>query len=86
MMLKINITIPAGFLKKIDRTAKEEHLSRSEFLRKAVEAYWESQRTKQAEKKRTQNIREAMEIQSRLRKKAGKWDGVAEIRRWREAH
>jgi len=82
---KINITIPSDFLKKVDRTAKEERLTRSELLRKAVETYWEARKAKQAEKKRIQNIREAMEIQERLRKKAGKWDGVAEIRKWREA-
>lgn len=84
-MPKINITIPSDFLKKVDRTAKEERLTRSELLRKAVETYWEARKAKQAEKKRIQNIREAMEIQERLRKKAGKWDGVAEIRKWREA-
>lgn len=84
-MPKINITIPSDFLKKVDRTAKEERLTRSELLRKAVETYWEARKAKQAEKKRIQNIREAMEIQERLREKAGKWDGVAEIRKWREA-
>jgi len=84
-MSKINITIPAEFLKKIDQAAKKESLSRSEFLRKAVETYWEAQQTKRAEKKRAQNITEAMKVQERLRKKSGKWDGVAEIRRWREA-
>ena len=84
-MPKINISIPSDFLKKVDRTAKEERLTRSELLRKAVETYWEARKAKQAEKKRIQNIREAMEIQERLRKKAGKWDGVAEIRKWREA-
>jgi len=74
-MLKINITLPNDFLREIDKTAKEEHLSRSEFIRKAVRTYWEVCK---------QNIREAMEIQDKLRKKAGKWNGVAEIRKWRE--
>lgn len=84
-MSKINITIPADFLKKVDKSAKDEHLSRSEFLRKAVETYWEVRKTKQAERKREKNIKEAMQIQEVLRKKAGKWDGVEELRRWREA-
>jgi len=83
-MLKINITLPNDFLREIDKTAKEEHLSRSEFIRKAVRTYWEVCKQKAAEKKRAQNIREAMEIQDKLRKKAGKWNGVAEIRKWRE--
>jgi len=83
-MLKINITLPNDFLREIDKTAKEEHLSRSEFIRKAVRTYWEACKQKAAEKKRAQNIREAMEIQDKLRKKAGKWNGVAEIRKWRE--
>lgn len=83
-MSKINITIPADFLKNVDKSAKEEHLSRSEFLRQAVETYWEVRKTRQELKKRAQNIKEAMQIQEHLRKKAGKWDGVAEIRKWRE--
>lgn len=84
-MLKINITLPSQFLAKVDKTAKEENLSRSEFLRRAVETYWEVRRQKVADKKRIHNIKEAIKIQDRLRKKAGKWDGVAEIRKWREA-
>lgn len=83
-MSKINITMPVNFLKKVDKTAREEHLSRSEFLRKVVEKYWEAYKAKQAEKKRAQNIKEAMQIQELLRKKTGNWDGVAEIRKQRQ--
>jgi len=84
-MLKINITLPSQFLEKVDRTAKEEGYSRSELLRRAVETYWDVRKQKIADRKRAQNIKEAMRIQERLRKKGGKWDGVAEIRKWREA-
>lgn len=84
-MQKINITLPEEFLKEIDKTAKQECITRSEFLRKAVKTYWEVRKVKQAEKERSRKITEAIEIQRKLRKKAGDWDGVAEIRKWREA-
>lgn len=84
-MLKINITLPENFLKELDKAAKDEKLSRSEFIRKAIQSYWELQKQKIIEKKRAQNIKEAIEIQDRLRVKSGNWDGVAEVRKWREA-
>jgi metal-responsive CopG/Arc/MetJ family transcriptional regulator len=83
---KINITLPEELLREIDKTAKQEHISRSEFLRKAVKTYWEVRSAKRAEEERARNIKEAIEIQRRLRKKTGNWNGVAEIRKWREAH
>ncbi|MBE0448114.1 MAG: ribbon-helix-helix protein, CopG family [Actinobacteria bacterium] len=85
-MPKINITVPAELLKKIDKSARDEHLTRSEFFRKAVHEYWEMQKQGKEDQVRTRNIREALQMQANLRKKAGSWDGVAEIRRWREAH
>lgn len=84
-MSRINVTLPEEFLKEVDKTAKEEHLSRSELFRRAVQAYWELRWQKAMEKKRAQNIEEAIAIQKKLRAKAGDWDGVAEIRKWREA-
>lgn len=85
-MSKINITIPAHFLQRVNEAAKKEHVSRSEFLRNAVEVYWEVLKAEKAEKRRIQEMKEAIRVQKRLRKKAGRWDAVAEIRRWREAH
>lgn len=36
---KVMISIPEPFLKKVDRAAREEHRSRSEFFREAVRLY-----------------------------------------------
>lgn len=83
--MKINITLPDDFLDQVDRTAKREHLSRSEFLRRAVETYWRVLKAEEESRKRARNIREAIRIQDAIRRKAGRWDAVAEIRKWREA-
>lgn len=83
--MKINITLPDDFLGRVDKTAQREHLSRSEFLRKAVETYWRALEAEEESKRRIRDIKEAIKIQDAVRKKAGKWDAVAEIRKWREA-
>jgi metal-responsive CopG/Arc/MetJ family transcriptional regulator len=83
-MLKINVSFPEDFLAEIDEIAKEEGKSRSKILREAVKNYIKNYREKKAEEKRKANIQEAIKIQDKLRKKAGNWNGVAEIRKWRE--
>lgn len=85
IMPKINITLPEAFLKEIDKTAEKEKLTRSEFFRRAVQTYWDVQEEKAAERKRARRIEEAMETQEMIREKAGEWDAVGEIRKWREA-
>lgn len=84
-MTKINITVPEEFLLKIDRTAKDERLTRSEFLRKAVESFWEAKQKEKADQQRMKRIKTAMGVQEELRLKSGTWDGVQEIRMWRDA-
>lgn len=84
IMPKINITLPEGFLKEVDKSAAKERLNRSEFFRRAVQTYWEVQRQKASEKKRAKRIEKAMEMQEMIREKAGEWDAVGEIRKWRE--
>ena len=37
------------------------------------------------EKRRKARIKNAISIQDKIRKKAGRWDGVAEVRKWRES-
>ncbi|MBS3909078.1 MAG: ribbon-helix-helix protein, CopG family [Actinobacteria bacterium] len=83
-MPKINITLPEELLRKIDKSARDEHVTRSEFFRKAVQEYWEIEKREREDRGRARDIREAMRVQANLRKKAGHWDGVAEVRKWRE--
>jgi metal-responsive CopG/Arc/MetJ family transcriptional regulator len=84
-MLRINAIFEEGFLKLMTRVAREEHLSRSELIRKAVGDYLARHTQKREEAKRRQTVAKAIRIQDALRQKAGSWDGVAEIRRWRDA-
>lgn len=84
-MTKINITVPEEFLKKIDRTARAEKTTRSELLRRSVETYWRFSQEERALRRRARQVQAAMDTQEKLRRKAGDWDAVAEIRKWRDA-
>jgi len=84
IMLRINAIFEEEFLKVMTRVAREEHLSRSELIRKAVADYLARHAQKREEAKRHQAVAEAIVVQDSLRKMAGAWDGVAEIRRWRD--
>lgn len=83
-MVRINAILSEDTLGKIDTIIKEKKKSRSSFLREAAERLIEEyQLLKEAEVLKERRKR-AIEAQDRLRKKAGKWDGVSEIRKWRE--
>ena len=83
-MVRINAILSEDTLGKIDTIIKEKKKSRSSFLREAAERLIEEyQLLKEAEVLKERRKR-AIETQDRLRKKAGKWDGVSEIRKWRE--
>jgi metal-responsive CopG/Arc/MetJ family transcriptional regulator len=83
-MTKINISIPEDFLKEMDTLKDEENISRSELLRKSVRMYKEMLKRKKEEEERRERVMEAVHTQDYLRGKSGKWDGVKEIRKWRE--
>lgn len=83
-MVRINTLLPEEMIKKLDSIAKEENKSRSELLREAAEKLIEEHQRRLEEIQRRERIKRAIEVQERLSKKAGKWDGVAEIRKWRE--
>jgi len=85
-MVRINAILSEDTLVKIDAIAKEKKKSRSSFLREAAEKLIdEYQRQKLEEIKRERIIR-AIEIQDKLKKKSGMWNGVSEVRKWRELH
>ena len=83
-MVRINAILPEDTIKKIDSIAKEEKKSRSKLLREAAEKLnLEYERIK-AEQIRKEQLMHSIKTQEKLRKKAGKWDGVSEVRKWRE--
>lgn len=82
--MRINASLTDDLLKKIDQAASEQNKSRSRFIREATEKYIaEHERTKEAEK-RKEAFAQAIRLQDNLRNKGGKWDGVGEVRKWRE--
>jgi len=82
--MRINASLTDDLLKKIDEAASEQNKSRSRFIREGAEKYIaEHERTKEAEK-RKEAFAQAIRLQDKLRKKSGKWDGVGEVRKWRE--
>ena len=83
-MLRVNAIFEEAFLKLMSRVAREEHVSRSELIRKAVADYLNRHEQRRQEEKRRMAVEQAVVVQDALRQKAGTWDGVAEIRRWRD--
>lgn len=81
---KINITLSEEELAKINDFARSDFSSRSGFIRRAVRIYIKQLKQNEEEKKRQQRMRRAALDIRKLREKAGEWNGVAEIRKWRE--
>ena len=84
-MIRINTTFPETTLEKLDIIAKDEKKSRSMLLREAAEILIDAHRRQVEEKQRKVRMSLALVAQDRLRMKSGKWDGVAEVRKRREA-
>jgi len=83
--MKINITLPEEELSRIDQCTKEEGTTRSGLILRALRSYMKEREQEAAEKRKRLAIERASLDIRKLRAKAGKWDGVAEIRRWRDS-
>ena len=84
-MVRINTVFQEDILEKIDLIAKEEGKSRSALLREAAQKLIREHQHMKAEENRREKIKRAIDVQNGLRKKSGRWDGVAELRKWRES-
>jgi len=83
---KIMISVPEEILREIDNEARQEHRSRSEFIREAVRLFLEVKKSKTIPG-RISRIQTAVALQDSL---AGldsvpNWNGTEEIRKWRES-
>ena len=81
---KIMISLPPSLLEEVDQIAAVEQRSRSEFVRDALRMYLQ---TRQARRRPGDSpvVQRAVAHQDALaRKDTTPWDGVAEIRRWRD--
>ena len=83
-MMRINAVLREDIVEGIDEIAKETGESRSSLLRDAAQRLIKEYRHQKAEEMRRKKTTRAIQVQDRLRKKAGKWDAVAELRKWRE--
>ena len=83
-MVRINAVLSDELVEELDRVAGEERTSRSALLRQAAESFLAEHQRRKEEERRKARLRHAIACQDRLREKSGNWDGVAEIRKWRE--
>ena len=82
---KVMISLPVPFLEEIDRQAKAEHRSRSEFVRAAIRFYLRAQEGK-LPPGQLPEVQRAVSIQQQLAAAmAGSdVDSIEVLRRWRE--
>ena len=83
-MVRINLSIDEKELQEIDSIRKKENISRSKLIREAISLYKKEFEKIDLENKRVEKIKNAIRVQDNLRKYSRDWDGVSEIRKWRE--
>jgi len=83
-MVRINTVFPDEMLKQLDKIAQDSKKSRSMLLREATKMLIEDYQKRFEDARRKARIKNAISVQDSLRKKSGRWDGVAEVRKWRE--
>jgi len=83
---KIMISVPEEMLSEMDREARDDHRSRSEFIREAVRHFLEFKRSHNIPRN-ISKIQEAVEVQEALAEgdTIEDWNGTDVIRRWRES-
>jgi CopG family transcriptional regulator/antitoxin EndoAI len=81
---KIMVSIPEEMLSELDQTAKEDHRSRSEFIREAVRLFLQVRKSRSVPNQNSR-IRKAIAVQDNLAASdiAKEWNGTYEIRKWR---
>jgi metal-responsive CopG/Arc/MetJ family transcriptional regulator len=83
-MVRISAVLREEIIQGIDEIAKETGESRSSLLREAAQGLIKEYRHQKAEEMRRKKTTRAIQVQDWVRKKAGQWDAVAELRKWRE--
>lgn len=82
--MRINAILSGELVRALDAIAQEEKKSRSQLLREGAEKVIAEYERQSEERRRLVKMQQAMAVQDRLREKSGTWDGVAEIRKWRD--
>lgn len=84
-MVRVNLSIGEQELQILDDMVENENISRSKLIREAIKLYKKEFDKADMEKKRLERISNAINIQDGLSKYSKDWDGVSEIRKWRES-
>jgi metal-responsive CopG/Arc/MetJ family transcriptional regulator len=83
--VKINITLPEEELKRVDAFARRHGNTRSGLVQRALHFFIKQKEREEEERKRRVEMTKAISEIKQLQEKAGEWDGVSEVRKWREA-
>ena len=84
-MARVNVFMSDDLLRAVDAEAQLQGTNRSALLQKAAEAYLQQARQQRQEAERRQKMLEACRKMDQLAKKAGNWDPVAIIRKFRDS-
>jgi metal-responsive CopG/Arc/MetJ family transcriptional regulator len=82
--VKINITLPEEELKEVDVFVQRQGNTRSGLIQQSLRFFIEQKEREEIEKEKREGMIKAASKIKQLREKSGEWDGVAEIRKWRE--
>jgi metal-responsive CopG/Arc/MetJ family transcriptional regulator len=83
--VKINITLPEEELEEVDAFVQRQGETRSGVVQQALRSFIEQKERDEEERKRREEMIKAISGIKQLREKSGEWDGVSEIRKWRES-
>jgi len=83
--VKVNITLPEEELNEVDAFVHRQGNTRSGVVQQALRFFIKQKEREEEERKRREEMTKAISEIKQLREKSGEWDGVSEIRKWRES-
>jgi len=84
-MKRLNITISDEVFRDLEDLKREEKLNRSELIRRAIVLYRNEFDKKLKERIRREKVLKAIKKINEIRESTGVWNGVKEIRRFRDS-
>ena len=84
-MKRLNITISNEILEDLEYLRESEKLNRSELIRRAIILYKTEFDKRLKEKIRKEKVLKAVSKINEIRESTGVWDGVKEIRKFRDS-
>ena len=83
-MAKINISMPSSILEKIDHARLDLQMGRSEFLRRASQAYLDALAVERRLREKLDAIGKAIRVQDRIAEDFGDWNAEGLLRKNRD--